>query len=371
MIPHVGLLLASGLVVFPLLAQSSADGSLVASQPDPPLLAAPLPAETLPPEPMPAEPTRLATNAFGAEVEVEVRDLPAVAAKAAIRAALAEIHALAQLSDPDGSEPGGVGALNRAAAKGPQAVDPRAHELMLRSLQFCIWSDGAYGPLGGGIYELWSDLRAQDLRPSSGDLRRVVGRAECARLMLRTDPSQPGVAATGHTAELAEGSRVDLRGMARGFAVDRANTILQQAGSFNSWVEIGNVRSARGDGPDGRGWLVTLPPVPGGDEPLDRVWLRDQALALIHIDPQAQAALIDQRSGVPAQGVVSVVAVTDLAVDAQPLVSALFVLGHREGHMRLGKLEPRPSVYWLLGQGIGTPLEATYHWSDLDRVWQR
>ncbi len=95
---------------------------------------------------------------------------------------------------------------------------------------------------------------------------------------------------------------------------------------------------------------------------------------MIGVEPirgEAHGPLLDQRTGVPARGVVTVVAVTDLAVDAEPLVHALFLLGHREGLMRLGSLSPRPSVYWLLGQGVEQPLEATYRWSELERIWRR
>ena len=318
-------------------------------------------------EPGPAEPMRMAISVFGASAEVEVRDLPGAEASAAIESTLTEIFTLDRLSDPDGDEPGGVGVLNRAAGQGPQAVDVRVADLLVRSLQFCIWSNGAYGPLGGGIYSLWE--MGESRRPLPSDVRDAAGSAECNRLSLRSDdPADPSSAA----AVLTAGSRIDLRGIARGFAVDRAIAILEQHGARNVWVEVGNVLRARGDGPEGRGWLVTLAPIPGEEEPLDRLWLHDQALAVVGFEADATVAgIVDQRTGVPARGVTRVIGVTDLAVDVEPLVYALFVLGHREGHMRLGTLNPRPSVYWLLGQGVGQPLESTYRWSELDRVWRR
>ncbi len=314
-----------------------------------------------------ATPMRMAISVFGTSAEVEVRDLPAAEAAAAIESTLTEIFTIDRLTDPDGDEPGGVGELNRAAGKAPQSVDLRVADLLVRSLQFCIWSGGAYGPLGGGVYSLWES--GEGSRPQPGDVRDAAGSAECNRLSLRSDnPDNP----SSTTAVLAAGSRIDLRGIARGFAVDRAVGILEQHGARNVWVEVGNVLRARGDGPEGRGWLATLAPIPGEEEPLDRLWIQDQALAVVGIEMhEAAPGIIDQRTGVPSRGVYRVIAVTDLAVDVEPLVYALFVLGHREGHMRLGTLNPRPSVYWLLGQGVGQPLEATYRWSELERVWRR
>lgn len=321
----------------------------------------------------PAEPVRMAVPAFGTIAEVEVRDLPPAEARQAVQAALTEIFELSQLADPQGTLAGGVGALNRAAGQGPQAVDGRLAGLLLRGLQFCIWSGGAYGPLGGDLQRIWNERQDPNRPPSIGELREAVGAAECSRLTLHGNPSAPEPHRSS-TASLVAGSRVDLTGIARGYAVDRAVDLLAARGAGNVWVEIGNVWRGRGGGPDGRGWLAELPPPPGSDEPLDRLWLRDQALAVTGIDAVVGAGseiILDQRTGVPPRGVVCVVAVTEQAVDAEPLVRALFVLGHREGHMRLGTLQPRPSVYWLLGQGVGAPLEATYRWSELERVRRR
>jgi len=309
----------------------------------------------------------MSVAAFGTTAEVEVRTLPRAEAEAAVRAALAEIHAISQLVDPDGEQPGGVGALNRAAGRGAQPVDERVAEILLRSMQFCIWSSGAYGPLGGALNRLWAE-REDPLRPPRYDvLRLAVGGSECARLNLRRGPTP--------TVELTTGSRIDTLGIGRGFAVDRAVEVLEQQGVDNAWIEIGNVWRAMGGGATGNGWLVTLPPVPGSGEkePLDQLWLRDQALVLLTSSPDDEPAvpILDQRTGVPARGVVTVVTVSELACDAQPLATTLFILGHREGQMRLGTLDPRPSVYWLLGEGRGRPLEATYRWSELRRVRRR
>ncbi|HEX9737329.1 MAG TPA: FAD:protein FMN transferase [Thermoanaerobaculia bacterium] len=335
-----------------------------------------LPAQPL--DTAPTEPIRMAVAAFGTTAEVEVRDLPAAEARQAVEAALTEIFNLSQLADPQGTLPEGIGALNGAAGKGPRTVDARLAELLLRSLQFCIWSGGAYGPLGGDLLRLWSERPDADRPPSVGDLRVAVGAAECSRLQLH---GKPAAAATRQdeqrqevTANLLAGSRVDLTGIARGFAVDRAVDLLAARGAGNVWVGIGNVWRGRGGGPEGRGWLAELPPAPGSDEPIDRLWLRDQAVAIAGLDAgdgEAAELILDQRSGVPARGVVCVVAVSELAVDAEPLVRSLLVLGHREGHMRLGSLQPRPSVYWLLGEGLGAPLEATYRWSELERLRRR
>src|SRR5262245_2947236 len=108
--------------------------------------------------PAPAEPPRLSSKAFGRTVEIAVRDLSANAARAAIQKAFAEIAEIERLTDatrPDG----GLTVLNAAAGKGPQPVDPRLMTVLARAGDFCIWSEGAHGPLGRDLYALWG-LRA-------------------------------------------------------------------------------------------------------------------------------------------------------------------------------------------------------------------
>ncbi len=311
-----------------------------------------------------AEPVRLSAAAFGIEAEIEVRDLPREQAVAAARDALREIFEISRLSDPAGDLPGGIGALNAAGGQ-PLVLETRIGELLRRGLQYCLWTNGAHGPLGGEIYRLWNG--SAERLPEPSELRDAVVGAACNRMALAAGE-------TGISAQIAEGSRVAALGMERGFAIDRAAELLRAAGVENAWLEIGGVWRAMGSGPEGRGWLAILPPAPGERRPSDQVWLRDQSLAIaarVPVGGEPEIRFIDQRTGVPPRGVILVAAVTEEAVDAEALAATLYVTGLREGHLRLGGLTPRPSVYWLLGQGKGEPLESTYQWSALERVRRR
>ena len=311
--------------------------------------------------PSAAEPVRLSSVAFGTVAQIEVRGLQQEAATTAARDALKEIFDLSQLFDPAGEQPGGLGTLNAAVGDGPLKLEQRAGDLLRRGLQYCLWTNGAHGPLGGALYRLWSE---SNRLPEPGVLRDAVISAQCNRLNLRFEDQS-------FEAELTPGSRADAVGMGRGFAIDRAVEVLREAGVDNAWLEVGEVWRALGPGPDGDGWLATLPPAPGSQRPIDRVWLRDQSLAIASIgsidETAGKVRFIDQRTGVPARGVVAVAAVTEMAVDAEALAAAMFISGLREGSMRLGALQPRPSVLWLLGEGKGEPVESTYRWSELDR----
>jgi thiamine biosynthesis lipoprotein len=326
-------------------------------------------------------PVRIASTAFGQRLEIEIRDLPREAAKAAIQAAMDEVSAAERLLRPDAAEtPGGVGSLNAAAGHGPQPVDPKLMPLLVRAQEMCFWSEGAHGPLGRDLYEAWG-LRAPKpappepdadtailtvpatIPPDPGRLEQAASAAQCERLSL--NPAQ-------NTAGLAAGSRLDLGGFAEGHSVDRAVEVLRQNGVANAFVQLGPVQRAFGKGADGRGWKIVLPRFTGMDRPAGRFLLRDRATAILttldgsmRIADQLFLPYLNQRTGLPAPGVIGVATVTELAVDAQALAIVMALTGPREGQLRLGSLRPTPSVLWFLGSGSGAPLQADHHWGDI------
>jgi thiamine biosynthesis lipoprotein ApbE len=306
-----------------------------------------------PPLPLPV---RQSAEAFGKPLDIEVRGLPAEEAREAIARAIAEVVAFQRLADT------GVAALNAAAGKGPQPVDPRILALLTRAQSFCEWSDGAHGPFGRDLYALWGLRSPVAESPGADHVLQAAAVATCDRLIL--DP-QKG------TAALAAGSGLDLLGFVEGAAVDQAVDVLRQRKAGDGCVRIGGVQRGFGPGPGGKGWPVALPQFPGQDGPADQVYLRDRALATAsqsdHPLQGGALSYLNQRTGLPVSGTLATVAVSELALDAQGLATSMLILGPRAGQIRIGTLRPRPSLLWFLGSGEGAPLVVDYRWSDILR----
>lgn len=328
------------------------------------------------PQPDAPAPRRAESSALDLALTVEVRGMAREAADAALRAAIAAVRELEELIDPRSEAADGLAALNAAAGGEAMALDPRLIEMLERALSFCTWSQGAHGPLGGTLYEVWGLRTLVTSRPTPARLQQATQVAACDRLLL--DPASGRV-------RLAPGARVDTWGFATGWLVDAAMETLLDHGAEDALVELGWVRRAIGsrqhtvvDGPlaafrsdDGeRGWPVTLPSFPGQTEAMAPVWLRDEAMSVtssLHrpllVAGDRYPPWIDQRDGTPASGVTAVVTVTERALDAQALGASLMILGNREGLVRVGGLKPQPAVLWLLGSGQGKPVLNQYNWS--------
>lgn len=297
---------------------------------------------------------QIAGSAFGAKLEVEVLDLPRKAAEKALGAAWdAVVRAEREL-----------GKLPTAAGAGKSRLSPELFSLLARASSFCAWSDGASGAAGGAVYRLWEESARSGALPTPDSLEEAAATAKCSRLTLQAETRELA---------LAPGSELDLRGFVRGWAVDLAVQRLLDAGARNLRVELGPVTRGLGPGPGGKGWPIFLPTLSASGNPLSRVLLVDQAIAVAN--PELAALSIagerilpafDLRSGRPATGVSSVAAVTTLAADAEPLAMAMSVLGANGGQLRLGSLRPRPSVLWLLGSGDAAVV-ASSNWSAVRR----
>lgn len=311
-------------------------------------------AATVPGAKAAVEPLRLSGRAFGETVALEVRDLAEREADLALRAAFARLREV-ERELAEATE-----ALNDdASSERAVTVAPPIVELLGRAIQFCTWSQGAVGPLGGALRAHWLAAAGNPSPPAVP--AELVATARCDRIALDAE--------TG-TVRVAAGSRVDLAPFAAGFAVDRTVDALREGGVGNGFVRIGRIERGFGAGPApgaGRGWPAALPTFEGYEQPFDVVRLEDRALAVIWRAewPPHHPLHVDQRTGALTDQVWAAAAVTELAIDAQALVVAGVVLGPREGHFRMAALEPEPSVLWLLGRGQGRPLRRDLNWSDL------
>ena len=227
-----------------------------------------------------------------------------------------------------------ISAYNRAAA-GEWVVLPGAFaQVMDCGLGLAEASGGAFDPTLGRLTDLWgfgppgpvdsppsADAVAEAL--SASGWRRLAFERQGRRLL------QPG------------GLRLDLSGIAKGFAVDHAAAALRRVGLRHFLLEVGGELRGEGVKADGQPWWVALERVEGeapGQAPLVLA-LCGQSVAtsgdyrrfLVH-EGQRLGHTLDPRTGRPSQsGVACVSVIHQDAMWADAWCTILSVLAPEEG----------------------------------------
>jgi thiamine biosynthesis lipoprotein len=131
---------------------------------------------------------------------------------------------------------------------------------------------------------------------------------------------------------------IDLGGIAKGYAVDRAVDILQSFGVKHAHVSAGGDSRVLGD-KFGRPWLVGIKNPRAKDKVAITLPLENCAIStsgdyeryFIDSDGQRVHHIINPRTGKSPHGIVSVSVIGPLGFDTDPLTKTVFILGPEKG----------------------------------------
>ncbi len=270
------------------------------------------------------------------QIAVATEDGPAV--HAAMRAALDEVERLGVVLS-EWREDSEVSAINREAGRAPVPVGEDTLINIEAGLEVGRWTDGGYDITWAalrGFYlfqageERVPELSAVRERLALIDYRDVIVDAEASTVMLRR-----------------EGMSIGLGGIAKGYAVDRAAAILEEAG-FGDFMIFGGgqvlVRGLR----DGRRWRVGIQH-PRSDAYIGFLELTDCSIAtsgdyehsFIDEDGVRWHHIIDLHTGLPAREMASVTIIAPTGLLADGFDTGCFVMGPEACLTRIAELIER------------------------------
>ena len=231
--------------------------------------------------------------------------------------------------------------LNAAAGMGPVRLSPEVIEVLAIARRYSELSGGKFDVTFAALSGLWRF--DQDLDGVVPDPAAVA-----ARLPLIAWQDLVVDRAAG-TAELRrKGMSVNLGGIGKGYAVDRATAILRRHGFGDFLVQAGGDMYVAGH-PKGRAWRLGIQDPRGpGDTPFAVLELSNATFStsgdyerFFMKDGRRYHHIIDPATGQPAMASRSVTLVTSKAVAADALSKAVFILGPEAG-LRL--IERLPGV---------------------------
>jgi len=214
-------------------------------------------------------------EAMGTSVTITVYDKSTQVAEAAIDRAFARIAEIESVASPF-DEASEVSELNRTSYL-PAASDELIEMLRL-SLIVSQVSNGAFDVTIGALLDLWqvdstADTQFRDLSAESqGELiAEAQEHVGMNRILLGSGRKT--------SVSLVPGTRVDLEGIAKGYAIDAATDALREAGIEHASVEAGGNLHVYGGKPDGSPWEIPLHNPDNSNEHVARFQLRDGAIA--------------------------------------------------------------------------------------------
>jgi thiamine biosynthesis lipoprotein len=170
-------------------------------------------------------------------------------AQTAINAAFAEIYRLEKLMNRFDAN-SQLSLVNRTAAKEPVKVDPALFDILQKSIDYSKLTDGAFDITVGPLADMWRKCAEANSMPSAqqlADVKKIIG---YDKIIL--DANDYSVKLT------AEGMRLDLGGIAKGFAADKAVAIMKNCGAAGGLVDLGGQIGCFGSTQTGGKWLIGI-----------------------------------------------------------------------------------------------------------------
>jgi thiamine biosynthesis lipoprotein len=282
-------------------------------------------------------------------LETSVSATDTVALGAVIEGELARINRVMSTYDAssDVSRFGGV------VGTEPVPVDAMLLEVLEAALEVCAGSGGAFDPTVAPLVDAWGFGPLDAPPPDSTLVSVLMERVGCAGLVVDRD--------AGTVAKKNPLARIDLSGIAKGFAAERIGQELLALGYTSVLVDVGGELRAVGTHRNGRPWRAALEgpgeTVPG---PMSAIDLQDEAVATsgdfrnyYEFMGRVYAHIIDPRTGypVPYRGF-SVSVVHPDATRADAWATALAVLGPEAG-FDLAEREGLAALFtWRSPEGV-------------------
>lgn len=273
-------------------------------------------------------------------------------AKSCIEVAFAEITNVDRLMS-DYKDDSEISEVNRDAAKRAVKVGKSTFEVLQKSYEFSELTDGAIDVTIGPLVDLWRLAETTDTLPTDAELQQALSKVGYDKLLL--DAGQGNVRFT------VEGMRLDLGGVAKGYAVDRAVEVMQKRGGLGGMVEIGGDIRCFGAPPKGKErWRIGLQDSrkTGGDEDVSIgklllvLELVDAAVAtsgnyqrFAVIEGQKYSHILDAKTGNTCEELASVTVISRNAIEADALATAVSVMGLEKG---LALIEKTPQAEAIL-----------------------
>lgn len=272
--------------------------------------------------------------AMGTVIEITLQTDDEEGAKKAALQAFQEIKKIEQLMSPwVGSSD--VTRINRSAGKEWVKISPETLEVIKKSQEISRLSEGGFDITIGPLTQLWRRARERGIPPAPEEVKQILELVNFKNLLFHPE---------GKVFLKKKGMAIDLGGIAKGYAVDRAFETLTSLGYKNLIVNAGGDLRAGGL-KNSEPWSIGIQDPRSAEKVMARLSLSDAAIAtsgdyekfFIH-QGKRYHHILNPKTGFPADGCQSVTILSKDGMTADGLATAVLVLGPEKGYALCQKI---------------------------------
>lgn len=228
-------------------------------------------------------------------------------------------------------------AVNSAAGKNPVKVSKELYSLIERSLKLSRLTDGAFDISYASMDRIWKYDGSMKMMPSDKKIKASVSKVGFQNIILNKQDTSVFLKLPG--------MKIGFGAIGKGYAADKAKSLLMQMGVNAGIVNASGDMSTWGKQPDGSDWKVAL------TNPMDKTKgfgllpVVDKAVVTsgnyekyVLFNGKRYSHIIDPRTGYPSTGILSVTVFAPKAELADALATSVFVMGKEIGLDRINQL---------------------------------
>ena len=233
-----------------------------------------------------------------------------------------------------------ISILNR---EGKAQVSEETLEVIEDAIKFSNLTDGAFDITCRPLINLWKKAKKEEKVPTEEEIEEAISLVGYQRIILE-----------GNQIRLEKkGMQIDLGGIAKGYAVDKAIEALKKNSIKRALVNAGGDLYGLGTDPQGEKWQIGIQDPRDEDKIIDIIKVKDKAVATsgdyrryFTLKGKRFSHIVNPKTGLTVQDVpMSVTIIGPDATTTDALATGVFVLGPEEG-MRL--IESLPEVEGMI-----------------------
>jgi thiamine biosynthesis lipoprotein len=243
-----------------------------------------------------------------------------------------------------------LSAINRTAASRPVVVEPGLFHLLEISVGRSEETDGAFDITVGPLMKSWGFFRGRGRLPTQAEINQALKRVGYQHLKLDAE---------GRTIRFdEEGVEIDLGGIAKGYAVDRAVEILRSNGITAALVSSGmSSIYALGSPPGEQGWKITVRDPYDAHKGGDVFHLQNYSVSIsgcyerfFKLAGKNYCHIMNPHTGRPVEDMLSTAVLAPTGTDTDGRSAGFFVMGVERSRKYLA-VHPNLTVVFYLPSG--------------------